>query len=367
MADLDCVVVGAGVVGLACAARLAGTGLDVVVLERHGGIGEETSSRNSEVIHAGIYYPTGSRKAQLCVTGKRLLYEFCVAHHVPHRACGKIIVATDASQLDVLRGYQQQAMANGVGELTWLSGDAVRELEPEVRAVAGVLSPTTGIVDSHAFMLALQGLFEAGGGMVAFETEVTDLRRNGDELVVVTSDGEISARHVVNCGGLGAPALARRLDPGAPREYFARGHYYTYHGRQPFSRLVYPVAEAGGLGVHVTLDLGGQIRFGPDVEWVPRPDYRFDDSRRERFAVAIERYFPALDRSRLAPDYVGVRPKISGPGEPQADFRIDGPDVHGIPGLINLLGIESPGLTASLAVAESVLGLVAPERAAAPC
>lgn len=367
MADLDCVVIGAGVVGLACAARLAGAGLDVVILERHGGIGEETSSRNSEVIHAGIYYPTGSRKALLCVRGKRLLYDFCRAHHVPHRACGKVIVATDASQLDVLRGYQQQARANGVGELEWLSGAEVRNLEPEVRAVAGVVSPTTGIVDSHAFMLALQGLFEAAGGMVAFETDVADLRRARDELVVVTTDGEISARHVVNCAGLGAPPLARRLDPGAPREHFARGHYYAYQGRQPFSRLVYPVAEAGGLGVHVTLDLGGQIRFGPDVEWVPEPDYRFDDSRRERFARAIEKYFPTLDRARLTPDYVGVRPKISGPGEPAADFRIDGTETHGVRGLINLLGIESPGLTASLAIAELVLERAVPERAEVSC
>jgi len=357
LADIDCVVVGAGVVGLACARRLAAAGLDTVIVERHGRIGEETSSRNSEVIHAGIYYPSGSRKAALCVAGKRLLYAFCAEHGIPHSACGKIIVATDDSQLDALRGYQRQAAANGVGELEWLSGEEIGRLEPEIHAVAGVLSPTTGIVDSHALMLALQGLFERAGGMIAFETEVTRLERRGSELVLQAGGVEISTARVVNCGGLDAPALARQLDPGAPPARFARGHYYTYHGRRPFSRLVYPVAEAGGLGVHVTLDLAGQVRFGPDVEWVERPDYAFDDGRRERFATAIERYFPALDRARLAPDYVGVRPKISGPGEPAADFRIDGPDVHGVPGLINLLGIESPGLTASLAIAEVVLEL----------
>ncbi|MEQ8861344.1 MAG: NAD(P)/FAD-dependent oxidoreductase [Pseudomonadales bacterium] len=351
---VDVVVIGAGVVGLACARGLAQSGLDVVVIERHGQIGSETSSRNSEVIHAGIYYPAGSAKAALCVRGKELLYRYCEEHAVPHRRCGKIIVASSKDQVPVLRDYQAQALRNGVAPLPWLTAAEVAALEPEVQAVAGVLSESTGIIDSHAYMVALRGDLEAAGGMIALGTEVQGLAASGDGLRVETPELALDARWVVNAAGLAAPVVARWLCADAPRAYFARGHYYAYEGRAPFSRLVYPVAEAGGLGVHVTLDLGGQVRFGPDVVWIDGVDYAFDDSRRAAFEDAIRRYFPGLEPRRLHPGYTGIRPKISGPGEPAADFRIDGPQTHGVAGLINLLGIESPGLTASLAIAEVV-------------
>ncbi|MEQ8483530.1 MAG: NAD(P)/FAD-dependent oxidoreductase [Pseudomonadales bacterium] len=348
---VDVVVIGAGAVGLACARAIAQRGRDVLVLERHRQIGTETSSRNSEVIHAGIYYPEGSLKARLCVAGKAMLYRYLEERGVPHRRCGKIIVATEPAQTEVLKQYQHHAQRNGAGALRWLDGADVRRLEPEVTAVAGVLSPTTGILDSHAYMLALQGDLEAAGGMIAFLTVVQDLARDGDRIRVVCDGVEISAAGVVNAAGLQAPELARRLCPDAPAAYYARGRYYVYDGRAPFSRLVYPVAEAGGLGVHVTIDIGGGVRFGPDVTWIDAVDYRFDDDRRGDFEAAIRRYFPGLEPGRLHPGYTGIRPKISGPGEPAADFRIDGPGDHGIPGLVNLLGIESPGLTASLAIA----------------
>jgi L-2-hydroxyglutarate oxidase LhgO len=354
VADADCVVIGAGVVGLACATALAGAGADVLVVEQHDAIGTETSSRNSEVIHAGIYYPTGSAKAALCVEGKRRLYEWCDAHQVPHARCGKLIVASSADQIAVLEDYRQQARRNGAGELEWLDGAEVSVLEPAVQAVAGLLSPSTGIVDSHAFMLSLQGRLEAAGGAIAFGTRVEGLERRGADLVMRLSDQTLSCARLVNSAGHGAPALAGQLDPDAPLAYYARGHYFSYSGRAPFARLVYPVAEPGGLGVHVTLDLAGQAKFGPDVEWCAAPDYRFDAGRKAAFAAARRRYFPGLDPERLQPDYVGVRPKIAGPGSPAADFRIDGPTVHGVPGLVNLLGIESPGLTAALAIAERV-------------
>ncbi|MGE0623103.1 MAG: NAD(P)/FAD-dependent oxidoreductase [Pseudomonadales bacterium] len=355
---LDCVVIGAGVVGLACAARLAEAGHDVLVLERHGLIGSETSARNSEVIHAGIYYPTGSLKAALCVAGKQQLYAYCDRHQVPYRRCGKIIVAVTDDQLGVLDGYRRQAEANGAGSLEWLDAAAVRALEPAVAAVGGLLSPTTGIIDSHAYMLSLQGRLEAAGGMIAFNTTAADLEVVSAGIRLSAGGETLTCRHLINCAGLAAPVLAADLDGGAPAAHFARGHYFTYAGRPPFSRLVYPVAEPGGLGVHVTLDLAGQVKFGPDVEWNEAVDYTFDERRRPAFAQAIRRYFPDLDEDRLQPGYVGVRPKISGPGEPAADFRIDGAEVHGVCGLVNLLGIESPGLTASLAIAERVAGLV---------
>lgn len=352
---VDAVVIGAGVVGLACARALALQGLEVVVLERHEQIGTETSSRNSEVIHAGIYYPAGSRKAALCVRGKRLLYDFCDDHTVPHQRCGKIIVASSEDQLDTLRQYQAQALRNGVGELPWLTAADIAAMEPAVRAVAGVFSESTGIIDCHAYMLALRGDLEAAGGMIALGTAVQGLRPAGEGLQVVTDAMELRAHRVINAAGLAAPEVAAWVSADAPAAYYARGRYYTYQGRSPFSRLVYPVAEAGGLGVHVTLDLGGQARFGPDVAWIDSVDYHFDDGRRDDFADAIRRYFPDLDAARLQPGYTGIRPKISGPDEPAADFRIDGPAVHGVSGLVNLLGIESPGLTASLAIAEAVL------------
>jgi L-2-hydroxyglutarate oxidase LhgO len=358
----DVVVIGAGVIGLACARALALAGRDVVILEKHGQIGTETSSRNSEVIHAGIYYPGGSLKARLCVTGKHQLYRYCADHGVGHRRCGKIIVASGPEQAAVLRDYQQQALRNGAGALRWLSGAEVTAMEPAVRAAAGVLSESTGIIDSHAYMLALRGDLEAAGGMIAFATEVTALAPVRAGLRVVTADFDLEARWVINAAGLHAPQVARWLCPDAPRAWFARGRYYAYEGPAPFSRLVYPVAEAGGLGVHVTLDLGGQARFGPDVAWIDGISYDFDDSCRGDFAAAIRRYFPALEPERLHPGYTGIRPKITPPGAPASDFRVDGPAEHGVAGLVNLLGIESPGLTASLALAELVA-----ERVAARC
>jgi L-2-hydroxyglutarate oxidase LhgO len=363
---IDCVVIGAGVVGLACARALALDGREVLALERHGQIGTETSSRNSEVIHAGIYYDPGSLKARLCVTGKAQLYLHCKTFGVPFRRCGKIIVATDESQFDTLRGYQRRASANGVGELRWLSRAEVAELEPAVRCVGGVLSESTGIIDSHAYMESLHGDLEAHGGAVAFHTEVLSGRPENGRLILETDQGSLDATFVVNAAGLGAPDLARRLAPhlahAVPTAHYAKGHYYALSGISPFQRLVYPVAEAGGLGVHVTLDLAGQARFGPDVVWIDTVDYSFDARNRDRFVAAIRRYYPDLDDSRLQSGYTGIRPKISGPTEPAADFRIDGPDAHGVPGLVHLFGIESPGITASLALADIVRGYGADRR-----
>ena len=357
--EVDCVVVGAGVVGLACARALAMAGREAVVLERHRQIGVETSSRNSEVIHAGIYYPGGSAKAALCVRGKALLYEYCATHPVEYRRCGKIIVATQDEQLETLRGYQRSARANGVGELRWLTAEEIHELEPAVRCIGGVLSESTGIIDSHSYMQSLQGDLEAAGGVVAFGTVVQEGHVGADRTRLVTNDAELDARLVVNAAGLEAPLLAARLQPSPtrpfPNAYYAKGHYYAYDGKSPFGRLVYPVAEAGGLGVHVTLDLAGQARFGPDVVWQDRVDYSFEEHNRERFVAAIQRYFPSLEPERLHPAYTGIRPKISGPKDPAADFAILGPVEHGGRGIVHLLGIESPGLTASLAIAERVV------------
>ncbi len=328
-------------------------GRDVVVLERNEAIGMETSARNSEVIHAGIYYPTGSHKAALCVEGKHRLYAYCAEHGVSTRRCGKLIVASDDAQIDGLRAIRAQGLANGAGELAWLDAKSAGELEPNVRCVAAVYSETTGIIDSHAYMLALQGDLEAHRGTVATHTTVRALNVAGNTLRVCTDDLELLADHVVNAAGLEAPGIARQAGCDV-HAFYARGRYYTYTGTSPFNRLVYPVPEPGGLGVHVTLDLGGGARFGPDVEWIDDIDYGFDESALPRFAEAIRGYYPDLDDRRLQPGYTGIRPKISGPGEPAADFRIDGPEQHGIAGLVHLLGIESPGLTASLAIGERV-------------
>jgi len=348
---VDCIVVGAGVVGLAVAARLAAQGAEVVVLERHGLIGSETSSRNSEVIHAGIYYSTGSLKAQLCVRGKQLLYEHCEQHAVPFKRCGKVIVATSEAQRPVVDGYIEQAQRNGVTDLKWIDQGQLNELEPEVLGVGAAFSPSTGIIDSHAYMLSLQGILEANGGFVALNSPVTGIEA-GPMPIVHTPEMSLSARWVINAGGLNAPELAADV-PGAPQPHYAIGHYYTYSGAQPFGRLVYPTAQDGGLGVHVTLDLGGQVKFGPDVRWIDSVDYTFDDSRRPEFVEAIKAYYPALDEERLQPGYTGIRPKIAPAGIP-ADFVIHTPAEHGVAGRINLLGIESPGLTSSLAIAEIV-------------
>lgn len=356
---VDVVVVGAGVVGLAVARQLAQNGCEVLLLERHSSFGEETSSRNSEVIHAGIYYPHGSLKAQTCVRGKTLLYAYCTEHGVEHQRCGKLIVACDAAQAEVLAAYEQAGLANGVTDLQPLDGAACHSLEPQVAAYSGLLSPSTGIIDSHAYMLALLGDIEAAGGIAVFRTEVSALTAAGNRVLLRAGDLELSARWVINAAGLGAVALAEQITAQVPKAYLAIGHYYSYSGLAPFSRLVYPVAEPGGLGVHVTLDMSGAVKFGPDVRWLEQIDYRFDDSQRSAFLEAIRRYFPTVEPARLQPAYTGIRPKISGPGEPAADFRIDGPGQHSVAGLVNMFGIESPGLTASLALAERVAAMVA--------
>ncbi len=360
MEELDAVVVGAGVVGLAVARALAIAGHEVVILEAEDAIGTHTSSRNSEVIHAGIYYPEDSLKARSCVAGKHLLYEYCAAHGVPHRRCGKLIVASGEAQLPELEALHGKARANGAGELQRLTRAEVRELEPEVACVAALHSPTTGIIDSHALMLAYLGDAEDHGAMLALRSPLEKAALDSGGFILHVKEAEpIKTRMLVNSAGLRAPTVARSVDGYprdlAPRELYAKGNYYTLTRRSPFSRLVYPVPEPGGLGVHVTLDLAGQARFGPDVEWVERIDYDVDPKRAARFYAAIRRYWPGLPDGALAPGYAGIRPKTAGPGEPPSDFVVQGPRTHGVPGLVNLFGIESPGLTSSLALAGVVL------------
>lgn len=358
---IDCAVIGAGVVGLAVARELALAGREVLVLESESGIGEHTSSRNSEVIHAGIYYPKGSLKARLCVEGKQLLYAYCREHGIPHANCGKIIVASRPEEVDAVMSYIPTAAAAGVHDLRAMDVAEVRELEPEVVAVAAVLSPSTGIVDSHALMLGYQGDAENAGAMCVFRSPVIGGRVTGDGILLEVGGDEPMALlcdTVVNSAGLFAPQVARSVSgipaSAIPGQYFAKAHYFTLSGRPPFHRLIYPVGHGSWLGVHVTIDLGGQVRFGPDIEWVGEVDYTFDHSREPLFYEAIRRYYPNLKEGMLQPGYTGIRPKISAKGEPPADFRIDGPEVHGVPGLVNLFGIESPGLTASLAIAREV-------------
>ncbi len=357
MDRIDTAVIGAGLLGLAVARARALAGREVVILEAEDAIGTHTSSRNSEVIHAGIYYPQGSLKALTCVEGRRRLYEYCAERGVPHRRCGKLIVATDAAQLAELEGIRQKAHANGVTDVVHISSAEARAVEPELCCVAALHSPSTGIIDSHALMLAYLGDAEAAGAVLALRSPLHKgvVRAGGIELHVAGAE-PILAGAVVNCAGLTAPSVARRIEgyPArcAPPEYYAKGNYYTLARRAPFSRLVYPVPEPGGLGVHVTLDLGGRARFGPDVEWVERIDYRVDPRRAELFYGAIRRYWPGLPEGALEPGYAGIRPKISARGAPAADFVVQGPREHGVPGLVHLFGIESPGLTASLALAD---------------
>jgi L-2-hydroxyglutarate oxidase LhgO len=359
--EIECVVIGAGVVGLAIARRLAMAGREVIVLEAADAIGSETSSRNSEVIHAGIYYPTGSLKARSCVAGKHLLYAYCAEHGVPHRRCGKLIVATTEEQTATLEQIRARAEANGVHDLERLEPHEVVELEPEVRCTAALLSPSTGIIDSHALMLAYQGDAEDHGAMLAFNAPLMT-GRAGDDGIELEIGGEgamaLKARIVVNSAGLHAPVVAARiqgLDPALiPKAYFAKGNYYTLSGARPFRHLVYPVPEQAGLGIHVTIDLGDQVRFGPDVEWVETIDYNVDPKRADGFYEAIRRYYPGLKDGAIEPGYAGIRPKIGPKGAPAADFIIQGPESHGVQGLINLFAIESPGLTSSLALAEEV-------------
>jgi L-2-hydroxyglutarate oxidase LhgO len=366
MESVDTVVMGAGVVGLAVARALSRAGQTTLVLEQAGAIGQGTSSRNSEVLHAGLYYPTGTLKARLCVAGRRALVAYCEERHVPHRLCGKLLVANTDAQRGALMKLASQGRANGVEGLQWLEGPQARAMEPELAAVAALWSPATGVVDSHALMLALQGDLEAAGGQVVLHTPVTALRRPaaGAGLVLEAGGMHLHAQTVVNAAGLWAPALAARIEglPGhaRPRSHFAKGQYFSLSGRAPFSRLIYPMPEPGGLGVHLTLDLGGQARFGPDVQWLESSDadaldYAVDPARQGDFEQAIRRYWPGLPANALQPAYSGVRPKLSGPDAPFEDFRIDGPAVHGVPGLVQLFGIESPGLTACLALADEVL------------
>ena len=363
--SVECVVVGAGVVGLAVARALALAGIEVMVLERADGIGSETSSRNSEVIHAGIYYPKGSLKARLCVAGRHRLYAYCAEHGVPHRRLGKLIVACEEAEIALLDGIRIRAAANGADDLAFVPPDDLRRMEPQLAALAALHSPSTGIVDSHALMLAYQGEAEAAGALIVLRAPVAGGRATAEGFDLAVGGAAPTSLHcgmLVNCAGLYAPALARAiagLPPSSiPRDFLCKGVYFTLAGRAPFSRLVYPVPEKAGLGVHLTLDLAGQARFGPDVEWVDRVDYSVAPERGRSFYAAIRRYWPGLREGALQPGYAGIRPKISAPDEPAADFLVQGPQAHGVPGLVNLYGIESPGLTASLALADHVRDLI---------
>jgi L-2-hydroxyglutarate oxidase LhgO len=363
--SLDAVVIGAGVVGLAVGRELARAGREVVVLEAEASIGSHTSSRNSEVIHAGIYYAKGSLKAELCVRGRRALYAYCEENGVAHRRLGKLIVAARDEEVPVLAGLKDQAEANGVDDLCWLTGAEVRELEPQVVCARGLFSPSTGIIDSHGFMAALTRDLNRAGAHVALRAPLLEGRvvDHGFELSIGGADPiRVGCRTLVNCAGLFAQRVAHSLQ-GVPKTtipecYYAKGHYFVMSGKSPFSHLVYPVPEPGGLGIHVTLDLAGQPRFGPDVSFVDSVDYGFDETRAASFHSAIRRYFPELDAARLSPGYTGIRPKLGPAGAPAQDFLIQGRESHGVPGLVQLFGIESPGLTAALAVASRVRALL---------
>jgi L-2-hydroxyglutarate oxidase LhgO len=354
MDKADCIIIGAGVIGLAVARELALAGREVIILERAGAIGTETSARNSEVIHSGLYYPPDSLKARLCVEGRHRLYSYCLERGVEARPIGKLLVAASEAQVPKLAAIKQNAARNGVRDLNWLSSEDVRALEPEVRCAAALFSPGTGILDSHAFMLTLQGDLEDAGGVIAFNSTVVSGSVPGDGIVLRTQETAVKAKLVINASGLHATAVAQSIDgiPKRliPRAWFAKGNYFALKGLSPFKHLVYPMPEAAGIGIHATLDLGGAVRFGPDVEWIETIDYIVDEKRAPLFEEAIRQYWPALPENALAPAYCGIRPKIAGPGEPSADFMIQGPRDHGIEGFWNLFGIESPGLTASLAV-----------------
>ncbi len=365
MDEVEAAVIGGGVVGLAVARALALAGREVVILEAAEAIGTATSSRNSEVIHAGIYYPPGSLKAALCVRGREMLYAYCASHGIAHRRCGKLVVATRAEQHSALRALHAQAAANGVTDLEWLGAHEAMAMEPALRCTAALLSPSTGIVDSHGLMLALLGDAQAAGAALALHSPVAGGRvtNQGIELDVGGAEPmRLRAHAVVNCAGLFAPRVAGSLQdfPSAavPAAYFCKGNYYALAGRPVFSHLVYPIPEAAGLGVHVTLDLAGQMRFGPDVEWVDRIDYQVDPCRADAFYAAIRTYWPDLPDGALMPAYAGIRPKLGPAGTPARDFMLQGPRDHGVPGMVNLFGIESPGLTASLAIGERVLELL---------
>jgi L-2-hydroxyglutarate oxidase LhgO len=365
MDEIECIVIGAGVVGLACAAAIARSGREVLVLEAENAIGTHTSSRNSEVIHAGIYYEPGSLKAELCRRGNHQLYAYAKDRGIPFLNTGKLIVACSEGQVNKLEAIRRNAIANDVDDIELMTPQEANRLEPAVTCNAALFSPSTGIIDSHAYMLALAGELEAYGGMIGLQTRVSTCDLSEDR-IIVTTGGEnalrLNARHVINCAGLMAPAVARSMkglkENSVPQTHYAIGHYYRLTGRSPCQRPVYPLPEPGGLGIHLTVDLGGQAKFGPDVRWIDKIDYSFDDSRFGEFVSAIQAYLPELQADRLAPDYTGIRPKIVGAGQPAADFRIDGAEVHGCCGVVNLFGIESPGLTASLAIGDHVADLV---------
>ncbi|MDP7153912.1 MAG: NAD(P)/FAD-dependent oxidoreductase [Gammaproteobacteria bacterium] len=365
MHNVDCIVVGAGVIGLATARALALTGHEVVVLEAEAGIGTHASSRNSEVIHAGIYYPPGSQKAMLCHAGQQKLYGYCRDKAISYKRLGKLILAVSADEVNILQQYRARAIENGLQDLIWLDRDQVSDLEPEVKCTSALLSPSTGIVDTHAFMVSLQADIEASGGAVICRSPVCGIDvADAGFMVRVTGDEEhiVSTRLLVNAAGLWAPTVAAAINALdqqlIPVHRFAKGHYYRLSGQAPFHRLIYPIAGAAGLGIHLTLDLAGQGRFGPDVQWVETLDYDFDNTRKAEFVDAIRRYYPDLDESLLTEAYTGIRPKLCGPAEPAADFLIQGPGQHGIGGLVNLYGIESPGLTSALAIADRVTAVL---------
>jgi len=365
METLDCAVIGAGVVGLAIARKLAQNGRDVVILEAEDAFGTHTSARNSEVMHAGIYYASGSMKARLCVPGRKALYDYCAEHNVNHQRIGKVIVACDDSEVAALKKYKAQAEANGVDDLRMLTPTELKEMEPNVRCVAGFLSPSTGIIDSHGLMLSYLGEAEDKGAMLALSSPVLSGKVESDGIVLEVGGADpmtLKCRTVIISAGLKAPDLARSIkgipEDTIPPTFYAIGHYYTLTTKSPFNRLIYPVARPDWLGVHVTIDLGGRVKFGPDFEWIDRVDYQFDQTREASFYKAIRHYYPGLQEGTLQPGYTGIRPRITGPGEPVQDFTFHNHRVHGVKGLVALYGIESPGLTSSLAIADHVAKLL---------
>lgn len=361
MTDIDAIVIGAGVIGLAAARELSMRGLSVIILESEKEFGSATSSRNSEVIHAGLYYPSGSLKARLCVEGKKQLYAFCQSHGVAHRRCGKLIVAAEEAETALLAALKDKGEANGCEDLKLIDGQEALSLEPALACGAALFSPSTGIIDSHGYMLALLGEAEDHGAALALNAPFERAEPIGEGFRVHVGGRDpmsLTCRLLVNSAGLVAPMVAKEIAGlpahAIPQPRFAKGSYFSLTGKSPFSRLIYPAPHTHGLGVHLTLDLAGQARFGPDVEWVESIDYAVNPRRMEGFGEAIRRYWPGLPEDALIPAYSGIRPKISGPDEPAMDFRIDGPETHGLAGLVNLFGIESPGLTASLAIAAEV-------------
>ena len=366
--DIDCIVVGAGVVGLAIARALALSGREVMVVEAAEGIGTGTSARNSEVIHAGIYYPAGSLKAKLCVQGRHMLYAYCAEKGVAHKRIGKLIVATSEEEIPKLTDILHKARVNGVDDMELLTAAQAQALEPALFCTAALLSPSTGIIDSHGLMLAYQGDAENAGAQCVFHTPLESGKVRSDGGFELQFGGaeamSLSCNVLINASGLHAPTLARRIEgipeSSIPTEYLCKGSYFTLQTRAPFTRLIYPTPHHAGLGVHLTLDLGGQAKFGPDTEWIDKVDYDIDPSRCEGFYEAVRSYWPGMQDGTLSPGYTGIRPKISGPHEPAGDFMIVGPATHGIPGLVNLFGIESPGLTSSLAIAEETLARLNP-------